>query len=309
VPELPEVETVRRGLASAILGRRIARAVLRRADFCQTEHGKRARPAELLQGDRVAGLDRRGKQIAVVGDSDRVVVIHLGMSGQVLVLGSGQKPQRADHVHAEWTLDDGSRVLFRDPRRFGGLWAFPSREAVTRRWNDLGPDALQATGSVLNAAAGESARSIKAVLLDQAVLAGVGNIYADEALFAAGISPRRKARSLSHDEWGLLAHKVRFVLAAAIEAKGSTLRDYRGATGEEGQAQSLHKVYGRGGEPCFICGTALRSLTLAQRTTVYCPTCQGRSASRVSPDSPQRLRSASRFSPRAVGEECSCLSL
>jgi formamidopyrimidine-DNA glycosylase len=309
VPELPEVETVRRGLERAVLGRRIKRALLRRRDFAVGERSKPASSAELLEGQSVASIERRGKQIAVIAGSGRVVVIHLGMSGQVLTLEAGAQPAQANHVHAEWHLADGARILFRDPRRFGGLWALSSRKALSRRWEELGPDALNAAGSDLHEAAGTSARTIKAVLLDQAVLAGVGNIYADEALFAAGISPRRRARSLSQEEWGLLAHQIRVVLAEAIQAKGSTLRDYVGTSGEEGRAQTLHRVYGRGGEPCFICGAVLRSLTLAQRTTVYCPTCQGRSTSRVSPDSPQRLRSALRFSPRAARGGCSSLSL
>jgi formamidopyrimidine-DNA glycosylase len=142
------------------------------------------------------------------------------------------------------------------------------------RWAALGPDALGITGGDLEGRAGESDRAIKAVLLDQGVLAGVGNIYADEALFRAGLSPRRKARRFGPDDWHRLAGAIRETLAEAVRARGSTLRDYVGAAGEAGQAQLLHRVYGRRGEPCTNCGRRLKGIRLAQRATVYCPACQ-----------------------------------
>lgn len=274
VPELPEVETVRRGLEHAALGRRVLSATLHRTDVCRTQSGRPASAADLLAGDRIATLERRGKQLAIIGRSGRVIVVHLGMSGQLIALGRGEPPRRATHIHAEWSLGNGTRVIFRDPRRFGGIWTLTSREALAERWEDLGPDALTITGPALHDVAGRSSRAIKSVLLDQRALAGVGNIYADEALFRAGISPRRLARRLSPKDWSRLAAAIRETLRDAVKARGSTLRDYVGARGESGEAQLRHRVYGRGGQPCLTCDKPLRTLTLSQRTTVYCRTCQ-----------------------------------
>lgn len=266
------METVRRGLERCWLGRMVVRAVLHRTDVCFTRG--QPRPADLLQGDRIAALERRGKQLAVVGRSGRVLVVHLGMTGQVLGLGRDQRPQKENHIHAEWLLEDGCRVIFRDPRRFGGLWPLASRTDLEMRWAELGPDALTVTGDALRSRAGQSQRAIKAVLLDQRVVAGVGNIYADEALFRAGLSPRRLASRLTPQVWDQLAAAIRETLTVAVGARGSTLRDYVGASGEAGGAQLLHQVYGRAGLPCVRCGRKLTGIRLAQRATVYCRGCQ-----------------------------------
>jgi formamidopyrimidine-DNA glycosylase len=274
VPELPEVESVRRSLLP-LVGRTVSRATLLRADFCTTHHAKRAKPRDLLEGAAITQLSRRGKQLAIHARDGRILVIHLGMTGQVLLLGPREKPSRADHIHARWVLDDDSQVIFRDPRRFGGLWSLPSPEALVGRWNDLGPDALDITPDHLRAAATHSARSIKAILLDQSILAGVGNIYADESLFGARIRPSRPARRIKPHEWSVLTTAIRSVLRSAIDSGGSTLRDYVNAAGQSGSAQELHAVYGRGRKPCLICSKPLKARILAQRTTVYCTFCQG----------------------------------
>ena len=285
MPELPEVERVRMSLRPHLMGRRVARAVLHRADICESFAQRRAglvrveaSPAALLQGDEVAAMERHGKQLAIIGASGRVLSVHLGMSGQLLWLRVGQ-PLPATHVHAEWAIRDGKgagTLVFRDPRRFGGLWTFDSVEAFrAARWAVLGPDALSVTAEQLGEGLAKSRRAIKAALLDQGVIAGVGNIYADEALFLAGLKPTRRAGSLKAPEVGRHAAAVREVLQRSIETGGSTLRDYVDADGAKGSAQEGHAVYGRGGEPCRACGGTLRQGVVAQRTTVWCPRCQG----------------------------------
>jgi formamidopyrimidine-DNA glycosylase len=269
VPELPEVETLRRSLVPLMVGRKVVSANLHRRDvFTLPSKRSRVLPEHLLVNATITGLQRRGKQMALLGDDGRVLLVHLGMTGQVLSDTSG------NHVHATWELDDGTRVCFRDPRRFGGLWFLPGIEALEERWSELGPDALTITGQELAVGAAGSRRAIKAVLLHQAVLAGVGNIYADEALFKAGVSPKRLATRVKPEEFDRLAGTIREVLERAIEAKGSTLRDYRDASGQAGSAQAGHKVYGRAGLPCVTCQAPLTRLTLAQRTTVMCKQCQ-----------------------------------
>jgi formamidopyrimidine-DNA glycosylase len=286
VPELPEVERVRLSLRPHVIGRRVRRAVLHREDICESFEQRRTgmvrvRPSArgLLQGDRVASLERHGKQLAIIGESGRVLSVHLGMSGQLLWVRPGQAGP-ATHVHAEWEFAEGrkvaGRLVFRDPRRFGGLWTFDSVEAFrAARWAALGPDALAVTPKQLAAGLGTSKRAVKAALLDQGVIAGVGNIYADEALFLAGVKPTRRAGSLDGPEVGRLAAAIREVLQRSLATGGSTLRDYVDADGARGSAQEGHAVYGRGGEACRECGGTLKQGMVAQRTTVWCPRCQG----------------------------------
>lgn len=271
VPELPEVETLRRSLIPRLVGRTITAANLHRRDVLTLPNRGRVLPDHLLVNATVTELRRRGKQMAIVSKDGRVLLVHLGMTGQVR---HAETPEREKHTHATWKLGDGSTLYFRDPRRFGGLWHLPSLAALEERWSELGPDALTISADDLMRGAEGSRRAIKAVLLDQAVLAGVGNIYADESLFEAGISPRRLATRIKSDEFGRLAPIIRGVLERAIKARGSTLRNYRDATGEAGSAQTAHRVYGRAGLPCLTCGTTLSHLTLAQRTTVFCRGCQ-----------------------------------
>ena len=274
VPELPEVETVRRTLEPVLRGRIITRATLHRADICTTLAGKRCRPADLLQGLTVARLDRRGKQLAIVAASGQALLVHLGMSGSLGATAPGAKPRKSNHIHAPGTLDSGWRFDFRDPRRFGGLWTFPSFKDIEARWDELGPDGLRLTGAQLRGRCGRSRRPIKAALLVQTVVAGVGNIYADEALFAAGINPGTLAADLRPARFTSLAAAIRRTLRRAVAAGGSTIRDYIDARGQSGRAQERHAVYGRGGEPCLRCGTPLAASVISQRTTVHCPRCQ-----------------------------------
>ncbi len=272
MPELPEVETVRATLAPRWVGRGIASVRVARADVVRPrDSGGRT----LGLGSRVADILRHGKQLAVVFESGRVAQVHLGMTGQLFVLAPDAAPPQADHIHIRWRLDDGCTVCFRDPRRFGGVWLFDSLDALrAERWDALGPDALTIRAHDLRANLRASARAIKACLLDQAVLAGVGNIYADEALFAAGLNPHTPARALTRDETSRLAACVRSVLRSAVRARGSTLRDYLDAELRPGSQQTQFRVYGRAGEPCTRCGRALLGGRVAQRTTTHCSNCQ-----------------------------------
>jgi formamidopyrimidine-DNA glycosylase len=279
VPELPEVETLRRSLEPILLDRRIVSAVIHRRDmlilpgdpaggFSRSRRKLRpkpASPAHILEGSRITELRRRGKQLALIAGDNRALVIQLGMTGQVLAGLSSPFPA---HTHLSWTLEDGKVLLFRDPRRFGSARLLPDAASL---WPDLGPDALTIRAHDLQTA---SRRAIKAWLLDQAQIAGVGNIYADEALFRAGISPRRRAHRLTAADRRRLATAIRSILSAAIAARGSTLRDYRDGNGQPGQAQLQHRVYGRARKPCFTCGQTLSRATIAQRTTVFCRACQ-----------------------------------
>ncbi|MEM1330351.1 MAG: bifunctional DNA-formamidopyrimidine glycosylase/DNA-(apurinic or apyrimidinic site) lyase [Planctomycetota bacterium] len=287
MPELPEVESTRRSLARAIQGRRVRAVEVFRRDVVvapgDPEGGfsrqrKAAKPVPLtddmlLRSARFVEPARRGKQLALVANDGRAIVVHLGMTGAVLVRTKDVQA-RSPHEHVRWLLDDGSVMVFDDARRFGGLWVVPSADALRARWETLGPDALGITADALRHELARRRTPIKAALLDQRVLAGVGNIYADESLFRAGIRPDREARGLSRPRIERLAQAIRDVLHNAVRAGGSTLRDFRDADGRPGSYRASHAVYGRGGEQCPSCGARLRTGSCAQRTTVWCGRCQ-----------------------------------
>lgn len=295
MPELPEVEIVRRGVESRLLGRLIESARLHRRDMLvapgdpaggfsrqrDTHRPVRVSESDLLIGATVLGVQRRGKQIAICArspdGSERALGVQLGMTGHL-----GFEGFDAAHMHAEWivapepkTRAIRSRLVFSDARRFGGLRVFRSLYELHQHWCALGPDALSITGQQLRDALRGSRRAIKAALLDQAVLAGVGNIYADEALFEARIPPRVLAKRLDANACDRLAIALRRILADACTRGGSTLRNFAAADGTPGSYQNHHQVYGRGGLPCPACGTPLRSALIAQRTTTWCGKCQG----------------------------------
>ena len=274
MPELPEVECIRQAIEPHLLGQCVQAATLFRPDICTRSTPRDAYTKALLEGGVITGTLRHDKQLAMVADDGRTLCFHLGMSGQVLI----NPPCQLSHVHALWTIGDPPITLvFRDPRRFGGLWTYQSPDDLRRaRWSALGPDALTIEPGALREALAATARPIKAALLDQALIAGVGNIYADEALFRARVSPFLPGHSLAPDHVAALAESIRGVLAAAITARGSTLRDYRNADGSRGHAAALHHVYARRGLPCTRCGKPLTGALVAQRSTVWCPGCQPR---------------------------------
>ncbi|HLP84731.1 MAG TPA: bifunctional DNA-formamidopyrimidine glycosylase/DNA-(apurinic or apyrimidinic site) lyase [Phycisphaerales bacterium] len=285
MPELPEVEAQRRSLLSHVVGAVVSRVEILRADICDAADaaGKLHTPraADLCEAGTIDRIDRLGKQMAIVARDGRVMNVHLGMTGMLIALAPQQEPAQTDHIHVRWHLSRHGKpagtLLFRDPRRFGGVWTFPSTAALmAHRWNVLGPDALSATGSQLHERLQSSERAVKAALLDQRIIAGVGNIYADKSLFRAGVSPVTQCRALGAARWNALAQAIREVMMTAVEAGGSTLRDgtYTDSTGKAGGFQHEHKVYGRGELPCFTCATKLQRKAVAQRTTVWCPCCQ-----------------------------------
>lgn len=279
VPELPEVENVCRGLTERLVGQTVARVMVRRPDVI-TGPG---RPSDLLRGCKITAVERLGKQLALVGQTtarqtnarERCVCVHLGMSGSLRIYRPNERLKQDTHTHVIWYLTGGGRLTFRDPRRFGGLWTFCSVEALwTHRWFRLGEDALRITPRGLHKKLARTGRAIKAVLLDQAVLAGLGNIYVDEILFACGIHPLAPGRSVTMKDTARLVRQMRSILRRAVRAGGSTLRDYTGATGQPGGFQLEHKVYGRAGALCVRCRTRLSSMRIAGRTSVFCPKCQ-----------------------------------
>jgi len=233
----------------------------------------RADEVGLLEGGRIADVRRHGKQLAVVAADGRCVCVHLGMSGSLRWRQTGEKVTK--HEHVTWRLNSGGELVFRDPRRFGGLWTFDCVESLlTTRWSALGPDALTVTPRQLHERLQQTTRAIKAVLLDQVIVAGLGNIYVDEVLFRSRLHPATPADRLEAVSVSLIVKHVRAVLKRAIQAGGSTLRDFVDGHGAEGRFQNSHQVYGRATLPCLTCRTALTAMQVAGRTTVYCPSCQ-----------------------------------
>jgi formamidopyrimidine-DNA glycosylase len=270
MPELPEVETVRRGLALRMSGRLIVRAELRRSDL------RRPFPPALaarLNGAHIGALGRRGKYITIELDSDGLLLLHLGMSGRVTA-GSPNLPD-APHDHVVLTLDDGTVIRFNDPRRFGLIDYLKRAEATQHPLlAGLGPEPLEAEfdDGYLAAKLAGKMTPIKSALLDQRIVAGLGNIYVCESLFRAGVSPRRLAASIGGRRSERLVAGIRSVLTEAIEAGGSSLRDYVQADGELGYFQHRWAVYGREGEPCpgCDCGSGVRRIVQSGRSTFFC---------------------------------------
>jgi len=282
MPELPEVETVRRGLAPVLDGARIASAEARRPDL---RFPLPDRFAARLQGARVLGLTRRAKYLLAPLDTGETLVSHLGMSGRFTIVDARAQPGAfyyaappdPTHTHVVIETDAGVRVEYNDPRRFGYMDLIASNALEAHPYfAGMGPEPL---GNAFDAAhlaamfAGKS-QSVKATLLDQRIVAGLGNIYVCEALYRSGISPKRAAGRIARPRLDVLATVIRDVLNEAIEAGGSTLRDYSAADGALGYFQHRFRVYGREGEPCLTCGGAIARIVQAGRSTFYCGKCQ-----------------------------------
>lgn len=271
MPELPEIECIRRGLEGPLSGRTITVVSISREDVVHPQSN--ATPDQLLLAGRVMSLRRHGKQLAVLVEGGRCLVVQLGMTGQLL-LNPGGSSMPADHVHVVWTLDDGSNLSFRDPRRFGCLTPLCSTSSLEDRWNALGPDALLSKPAFVRSRLMHGRRRVKSALLDQSTIAGVGNIYADEALHSAGIAPMKPIEELSEKQRRSLVHHLRVHLRGAIGQGGTTISDYRSVDGSKGGWGTRRKVHGRRGLPCLVCGLALVGDVVGGRTTVWCTRCQ-----------------------------------
>ncbi len=269
MPELPEVETTRRGLAPHLIGRRVLGATLRRPDL----RWPIAREiATELPGQTISAVIRRAKYLLVAAETGSAL-LHLGMSGGLRVMPAATSPGLHDHV--DIFLDSGIVLRFNDPRRFGCLLWQPAG-SVHPLLAGLGPEPLgdDFDGDLLWRSSRTRSAAVKTFLMDQHVVVGVGNIYAAEALFLAGIDPRRAAWRVSRERYGGLAEAVRQILTHAIARGGTTLRDFLAPDGAPGYFEQELFVYGRAGAACKACGAGLRSGTLGQRATVWCPRCQ-----------------------------------
>ena len=289
MPELPEVETVRRRLEPVLTGRRF--------DHVEISDARLVRPYEPdevaaeLQGERVASVERRGKYLIVRFETDRVLLIHLRMTGSLRHSTNGLDDD--PHRRALVRLDDGSDVAYRDVRRFGTWQLLEPGELNAYLATRLGEEPLDApfTAARLGQLLAKRRAPVKAALLDQRTLAGMGNIYVDEALWRAKIHPLRPGESLERDELRRLHRAVRTSLEHGLARQGSTLRDYRLPDGGSGSMQHEFTVYGREGEPCDRCGTPIAKIRVAGRGTWFCPTCQPPpQAARSSSSAPSRSR-------------------
>lgn len=270
MPELPEVETTRRALSDALAGHRVRELTVRERRL------RRPIPGDLprrLRGTRITGLKRRAKYLLLCTEVG-CALVHLGMSGSLRMSSASDLP--GPHDHYDLLLENGDCLRYRDPRRFGLLlWAGedPGRHPLLR---SIGPEPFDPAfdGTYLHALSRGRRRPVKALLMDGRIVAGVGNIYANEALYRAGIHPHRPAGRISRHRYEALVNAVRAVLAEAIEAGGTTLRDFFYGTGESGYFRIRHAVYDHAGAPCPRCATPLRRALIGQRASYFCPRCQ-----------------------------------
>lgn len=269
MPELPEVETTRRGIAPHLIGARITALVVRQP---RLRWPVAPELAGLLPGSVIERVSRRAKYLLLgidLGD----VLVHLGMSGSLRIVDIHTRPGTHDHV--DLVMENGTALRFHDPRRFG-CWLWQARETAHPLLAALGPEPLSTAfdnDHLWRISRGRSA-PVKAFLMDQRVVVGVGNIYAAEALFRAGVHPARAAGRISRERYRVLSDAVRAVLTHAIERGGTTLRDYVNASGKPGLFELELSAYGRGGEPCRRCATPLKHAVIGQRASVWCPRCQ-----------------------------------
>jgi len=275
MPELPEVEVTRRGLLPHLPGKKITRI---------SWSNKRLRtpiPRKLLRreiaGERVQTVDRRAKYLLVRMMSGSVLVLHLGMTGRI-GLFSGDAP-RARHDHLHLLLENGMEMRFNDSRRFGSILVWPAEHAVEleERFNagkGIEPFGEQFTGDTLQELAAKRRQPVKTFLMDSRLVAGIGNIYANETLFAAGVFPDTPVHSITLPQWQAIVIHCQEILARAIEAGGSTISDFIGSSGAPGYFQLQLQVYGRAGDPCARCGAPIEKRKTGGRATFYCPQCQ-----------------------------------
>jgi formamidopyrimidine-DNA glycosylase len=290
MPELPEVEVTRRRIAPLLEGRRVARLRTSRPSYFFLTPPARLRRG--LEGRALGALTRVGKYLVAEVEGGARLLLHLGMTGQlfadgvasVRLLSASRRASLAPEAQARFTpdrhthlrfefADGGPAVLFRDVRKFGKVQLLAPGERC-ERLERLGVDALATTGAALFAATRGRSAPIKTLLLDQAILAGTGNIYADEALYLAGVRPRRPARRVTRAECERIAEALRCVMLRSIETGGSSISDYVAPDGSDGAYQDERRVYAREGEACAACGRTVRRVVLGQRSAHWCPGCQ-----------------------------------
>ena len=273
MPELPEVETIVADLRPHLVGRTITRCELSFRTIVR--HPEPEAFVDSVVGMRIESVGRRGKYILVGLGGDLLLVVHLGMTGQLRLVDPAALVEK--HTHAIFFLDDGRQLRYRDPRRFGRLLLGTEQALVAaKKMPRLGPEPIdpEFAAEELYRRLRKRRTALKAVLLDQAAIAGVGNIYADESLHRARLRPDRVASTVSKKSAQRLHESLRASLQTAIENRGSSVNTYRDAWGEIGGQQEKLLVYGRGGEPCFTCGRPLSMIRIAGRSTVFCRRCQ-----------------------------------
>lgn len=273
MPELPEVETVKRILEPQLVGRNITEVTMNRPDI--VAHPLSDAFAAAATGATITAMDRRGKYLTILLADGSRIILHLRMTGSLLVTPPDHPEEK--HTHIVFQLSDGNELRFVDPRRFGRFWLFRKGEEDTIcGMHKLGPEPFDAmlNADHLSCMLSKRKRAIKDCLLDQTVMAGIGNIYADESLFAAKIRPDRAASTLTDEEWHRLAAVIPTVLRQAVEANAMTPEEYVAGNGRQYRNTPTFQVYGHGGEPCPCCGATLLRTVVAGRGTVYCPVCQ-----------------------------------
>ncbi len=270
VPELPEVETTRAGIEPHLLHRKVASVSVRQPSLRWPVPESLGRE---LPGQQFQSVSRRAKYL-LLGTTGGTLMVHLGMSGSLRLVNKDQSPGKHDHVDV--ILDDGNCLRYTDPRRFGSMLWLPPGKPEHSLLQNLGPEPLSGdfNGDYLFGTSRGRSTSVKSFIMDSRVVVGVGNIYANEALFMAGIHPRRAAGRIGQSRYMLLAECIKEILANAIRVGGTTLRDFTGSDGSPGYFKQSLEVYGRAGMPCNKCKEELKEVRIGQRSTVYCKYCQ-----------------------------------
>ncbi len=273
MPELPEVEVLKRSLEPVLIGQRFSSVEVRFPSLREPIPKRELK--ESIVDRRVIGLRRRAKYLLIDVEGDHALVVHLGMSGRLVVESAAAPPE--PHEHLVFGIDDGRQLRFRDPRRFGVVFVVArDDEGCDRHFKHLGVEPLESEfdGALLARLAKGRRAPVKTFLMDARLVVGVGNIYACEALFRAGIHPNRSVARIASKRFDALAESVRHVLSSAIREGGTTLNDFANGAGEPGYFQVSLDVYGRQGEPCHACGATVRRSVHSGRSTFYCPRCQ-----------------------------------